>query len=58
MICRFAEDMFTSSCSRRSIAAHMCAALVKKQVVSLDDLVAQVCVLTPEVLVQVVCLRL
>lgn len=44
--------------SRRFMGAYMCTALVKKQVVWLDDLVAQVCVFTPEILVQVVCLRL
>ena len=32
MISRFAEDMITSNCSRRSIGAYMCAALVKNQV--------------------------
>lgn len=40
------------------MGVYMCTALVKKQVVSVDDLVAQVCVFTPEILVQVLCLRL
>jgi len=40
----------TSNCSRRSIRAYTHTALVKNQVVCLDDVVAQVCVFTSEIL--------